>query len=115
MGRVEASENIGPEPIRSLDGIVIPTQTSTILVENFTKHAYQVICNGVNAGTDAAFFIYGSNLKGRWIKIANYQINNGRNKDGILHFDTWNFKYAKCRIMGTFNGANFSVIEKHNA
>jgi hypothetical protein len=57
-----------------------------------------------------------------WIGITRYNIigdsgkHGPKNKDGILYFDFWNFKYAKCSLYGTFSGSEkFKVIEKHNA
>ncbi len=116
MSRIETSENIGPNPFRSIEGATSPTHGPTVETGNYTKHGYQVACSNLGSSTNLAFYIFAKNeLNNKWQKIAGYAISNTRNNNGILYFDCWNFKYAKAAVIGTFDGASITVIEKHNA
>ncbi len=114
--KLETSKNIGPHPFYSLNGVTSPTHSAGQGVGDYTKHSYQVICSNVGVSANIAFYIFGKNeLASKWQKIAGYVINNSHNNNGFLYFDCWNFNYSKCCAIGTFDGAEITVIEKHNA
>jgi len=114
--KVEASQNIGPHPFYSIKGASSSVHGDVFNSANYTKHSYQVICSNISASTNLAFFIFGTNENSKnWQKLAGYLINSSRNSNGLLHFDVWNFKYVKCALIGDFDTARVSVIEKHNA
>ena len=117
MSRVEASESIGLEPYKSIDNASIPTFGKIFSSSNYTKHSYQVSASSLSAASEINFLIFATNDEKRnWHIIANYVItNSNHNRNGILHFDTWNFAYTMCSVNGVFGGAKISVVEKHNA
>ena len=124
MSRVELSQNIGPRCIESISNAASgPVEGAPFETSRYTLHGYQLITDGIALNTNVAFKILGTNDElQNWQVIAQYDIKGEtaplgpRNADGVLYFDLWNFKYAKCLIEGNFVGLeNFSVIEKHNA
>jgi len=118
MSKTESSKNDGPHALVSISGATSGTHSKPFDTRNYTKHSYQVNCSNIGASTDLAFYIYArndSNNPPKWQKIAAYRITNSINNNGILYFDCWNFVLAKCAVVGTFDGASISVVEKHNA
>ena len=116
--RLVSSKNLGPFPVVSIPLTSAPAHSAPFDVADYTKHSYQVNVSGVTVDTNLAFYIYAKNddtLPPKWQKIAGYVIKQGTNEQGILYFDCWNFVSAKCSIVGTFAGAEISVVEKHNA
>ena len=48
--------------------------------------------------------------------IAQYNINNTTNTEGIMYSDVWNFKWARVRVNVTVEGGcRLVILEKHNA
>tara|TARA_Y100000310_G_C20038569_1_gene515099 strand:- start:35 stop:403 length:369 start_codon:yes stop_codon:yes gene_type:complete len=121
MARVEVSQSIGPGVVKSV-GDPSPVSTATsgpaFKTETYTVHSYQVIIGGAlddGGTTDLAFEVYATNDSDtNYQVIASYVIDNANNSTGIMYSDIWNFKYAYCKISGTFAGATITVIEKHN-
>ena len=126
MARVEVSQSIGPQVIKSINGATSGSESGTVFwTETYTVHSYQLISSGISGTTNLSFKIYATNddggLEGKnndsatnWQVIAEYTIDQSTNETGIMYSDIWNFKYAKCEISGTYGGANITVIEKHN-
>ena len=123
MSRVEVSQNIGPAVVTSIKNARRASEGAAFDTETYKLHSYQVITNGIGAYTNVAFKVLATNdISYGWQVIAQYNIkgagvsNGPINDDGVLYCDVWNYKYAKCKLEGTFTGfESFDVLEKHNA
>ena len=124
MSKVEVSENQGVPVLESLSGVRQPEYSAPRNLSDYTKHGYQVVTTSIQAGTDVAFIVYATNDEEQnWFIVARYNIRGSGhlvtgavNKSGILYYDTWNYKYVRCALLGAFTGGeNFKVLEKHNA
>ena len=131
MARVEVSQNIGPHVVKSIKNALEDTEGEVFHTSTYTVHSYQVITDSIKAATDIVFQIWATNDDGgaegksvatatNWIKIAEFDIEGTgvgpTNADGLMYSDIWNFKYARCKLNGTWDGSeSFDVLEKHNA
>lgn len=123
MSRVEVSQNTGPPVATSIKNARKASEGEVFDTETYKLHSYQVVTDEIRPNTNIAFKILATNdISFGWQTIAQYNIkgaavsNGPINEDGILYFDVWNYKYAKCILQGAFTGyESFRVLEKHNA
>ena len=119
-------------------------ESEPLLVENYAVHGYQVqvvdsttLDPSAAAGThESAVYIEATNdedvthggsntylKKGGIVHtpknfqiIAQYNIDNATNVNGIMYSDVWNFKWARVRVnVSVVDSRNLIIIEKHNA
>ena len=130
MARVEISQNVGPEVLKSMDHVATPltagseTYSNPVNVSKYTLHSYQVVT--VQSSGSVEFTIAGSNvtingaassdMPKDWITISTHTIAHGSGQPATLAYsDVWNFKYAKVLIKPVTGNAAVEVYEKHNA
>ena len=128
MARVELTQNVGPEVIKSMDDTFnagTSTYSAPVHVSKYTLHSYQVV--SAQASGSVAFTIVGSNvtlangdasgdMPKDWVTISTHTINHNSGQPATLAYsDVWNFKFAKVLIQPTGANAVVEVYEKHNA
>ena len=119
-------------------------ESEPLNVEDYTVHGYQVqlvdstdpdALKAAGVGTVMAVYIEATNdedmvdgsntylRKGgqapvpkNFQVIAQYNITNILNQNGIMYSDVWNFKWARVRVNVTAEGGcRLVILEKHNA